>query len=130
MKCLFRSFAHFSIGLPVFFLLVYRKLFIYCYNTTIYVLQIISPLKAFDVHTFSDIPKVNLCGSVRILYCALHKDLLFFVSSVDIGASFCQYSFTKAMLGYWSCRVTQGLLKFLAYLGAGIFWGSHKYKSY
>lgn len=50
----------------------------------------------------------------------------------DFGASFCQYSSTKALVGYWSCRVGQGFMKFLAYLGAGVWGrgGSCKYKSY
>lgn len=69
--------------------------------------------KAFGTHIFNDIPKVNPCGSIRIL-CNLAQVSLFFIIDVDIVASFCRHVSTKALLRYWLCRVGQGLLKFLA----------------
>lgn len=58
------------------------------------------PSIAYGVHVFSDIPKVSPCESTEVIYSPWHRGLLF-ASDVEVGASFCQYSHTRAPLGCW-----------------------------
>lgn len=74
------------------------------------------PSVAYGVHVFSDIPKVCPCESTEVIHSPWHRGLLFFASDVEVGASFCQYSHTRAPLGCWLYKVERGLSKFLAHL--------------
>lgn len=117
-KGLFRSFALFLLGCLSFSHWFvgsssYVVGYLYC--------SCLLPSVAFGVHIFSDIPKVNPYENIEIIDSTLYMDLLFFVSDAQLAASFCHYWPRKALLEYWSCRVGQGLLKFLAYRGAGTF---------
>lgn len=113
-------------GLLLIFLLSYLSFSYWFLGSSSYVVEYVyckyflCPM-AFGIHIFIDIPKVDPCGSVRIIYSTSYWDFLFFVSHVEIGAPFCPYSPTKTPLRYWLCRVGQGLWKFLAYIGAGTF---------
>lgn len=95
----------FLLFFPVIFTLLCRQFFIYC---LIYILLIFCLLSSFSICVFSDIPWVNPCESIGIVYSTLHKDILFFVSYVEVGATLIKSS-VKEPLGYWLWRVRQGL---------------------